>query len=623
MNSSFHLDRLVNPYNRTGVHKSLRKISKNIREKFHNLPENAKICHTCRKYDPNKSSDSLLDDSCDSINFDNSNSSTYDDLESLNKKLRFSREAELEMLLTGLKEKYKSLSINDPMRVSILTICPDCWSIPKIMSEFDAAHYMAQKAIALKKSQGILSSPVLRKGKRLPEATVHKVKEFYESDENSRVMPNKKDTVSVRIDGIKTVVPKRLILGDVKYFHKEFKVEYPSFPIGLSKFAELRPKWCVLAGSSGTHSVCVCTIHQNFKAMIDAADLPKLTKNKEIKFNDYKYCIVMVVTCRNPKEACYLRECKKCSGFEKFSDYVSTVLEDTGISQVIFSTWKATDRCTLIKQCLSVDDFVEELTEHLKLLIPHNFISKEQTKYIKTRKENVKENEVLVQCDFSENYAYVAQNAVQAFHYNNDQCSIHSVIFYYRCGDELKHSGSILLSDSTTHDTAFVYIMQQTIIPLIKTICPKVTKIIYSSDGAKQHYKNRYQMCNLVHHQEDFGIEAEWHYFATSHGKGPNDGQSAVLKKEATRYSLQVKPNDAILASKPFFEWAKNKFKSLNIFYYSKKDHQNIQRKLNKRFSSAPKVSKIQSSHSFIVTNKTLNVYRYSNAKKSINTVSY
>ena len=38
----------------------------------------------------------------------------------------------------------------------------------------------------------------------------------------------------------------------------------------FSKFAEFRPKECVLPGSSGTHSVCVCTKHQNVKLMIAA-----------------------------------------------------------------------------------------------------------------------------------------------------------------------------------------------------------------------------------------------------------------------------------------------------------------------------------------------------------------
>ena len=38
--------------------------------------------------------------------------------------------------------------------------------------------------------------------------------------------------------------------------------------VGFSKFADFHPKHCVLAGASGTHSVCVCTIHQNVKLMM-------------------------------------------------------------------------------------------------------------------------------------------------------------------------------------------------------------------------------------------------------------------------------------------------------------------------------------------------------------------
>ena len=32
----------------------------------------------------------------------------------------------------------------------------------------------------------------------------------------------------------------------------------------------MRPKWCVLAGTSGTHTICVCPTHQNVKLMVDA-----------------------------------------------------------------------------------------------------------------------------------------------------------------------------------------------------------------------------------------------------------------------------------------------------------------------------------------------------------------
>ena len=48
-----------------------------------------------------------------------------------------------------------------------------------------------------------------------------------------------------------------------KEVYHAFKEAFPSPKIGVSKFAELRPPHCVLAGESSTHSVCVCTVHQN------------------------------------------------------------------------------------------------------------------------------------------------------------------------------------------------------------------------------------------------------------------------------------------------------------------------------------------------------------------------
>ena len=67
--------------------------------------------------------------------------------------------------------------------------------------------------------------------------------------------------------------------------------------------------------------------------------------------------------------------------------------------------------------------------------------------------------------------------------------------------------------------------------------CPH--KIIYFSDGAAAQYKNRKNFLNLCHHKADFGVDAEWHFFATSHGKGPCDGLGGTVKRLAARASLQ------------------------------------------------------------------------------------
>lgn len=105
------------------------------------------------------------------------------------------------------------------------------------------------------------------------------------------------------------------------------------------------------------------------------------------------------------------------------------------------------------------------------------------------------------------------------------------------------------------------------------------------TDDAKQHFKNRYQMANLVsYYKEDFDLDAEWHYSATAHGKSGYDGIGATFKREAYRASLMAKPSQAIIKADALFNWAKNHFKNIRIFYFSKVDHDNSTRYLNKRF---------------------------------------
>ena len=98
---------------------------------------------------------------------------------------------------------------------------------------------------------------------------------------------------------------------------------YPEYKIGSTKFAELRLKWCVISGSSETHSVCVCTIHQNIKTIIDAINLKTLTKGSEIELNDYKYCINYIL-CRKSTTDCFFLNSRKSPKMKEFSELVTS-----------------------------------------------------------------------------------------------------------------------------------------------------------------------------------------------------------------------------------------------------------------------------------------------------------
>ncbi|KAJ8676861.1 hypothetical protein QAD02_012648 [Eretmocerus hayati] len=139
----------------------------------------------------------------------------------------------------------------------------------------------------------------------------------------------------------------------------------------------------------------------------------------------------------------------------------------------------------------------------------------------------------------------------------------------------------------------------------------------YMTDGAKQHFKSRFQMTNLLKHEENFGIAAEWHFGPTAHGKSGYDGLGATFKREAIRASLLAKPHQAMLTTKNLFDWAKVHFKNIQVFYYSKIEHERTTRHSNKRFDRAPAVPQIMKNHSFTIRSNTeMMIKRFSNHTK-------
>lgn len=100
-------------------------------------------------------------------------------------------------MIQQLKEKFQTTTkMNEQLQ--ILTVLPKSWSIKKIQQEFSVSTYMAQKSKTLVKEKGVLSLPDPKPGPSLLPETVDIVRAVYDSDDISRIMPGKKDYVSVK-----------------------------------------------------------------------------------------------------------------------------------------------------------------------------------------------------------------------------------------------------------------------------------------------------------------------------------------------------------------------------------------------------------------------------------------
>ncbi|KAK3911472.1 putative cytochrome P450 513E1 [Frankliniella fusca] len=249
------------------------------------------------------------------------------------------------------------------------------------------------------------------------------------------------------------------------------------------------------------------------------------------------------------------------------------------VDRVVYEQWASTDRCCLETTIKDTDDYLETLIEQLKKLLQHHFISKQQSKFFKEMKNNLKDGE----------------DAVQSYYLKNDQVTIHPFVSYYKDeSGEIKSLSFAVISDYMKHHINAVYAFQKEFISFIKSKVNNINKIIYFSDGAAQQYKNKFNALNLAYHKEDFGPDAEWHYFGTSHGKGPCDGLGGTLKRNAYLASLR---KELIRNPAEFFEWCQRKMTGVATVYVTTQEVEAALIFLKERFSRAMALPNMRSQH--------------------------
>ena len=71
------------------------------------------------------------------------------------------------------------------------------------------------------------------------------------------------------------------------------------------------------------------------------------------------------------------------------------------------------------------------------------------------------DNECIIILDFAENYTFMVQDAIQSFHWNNTQATIHPFVIYYKQDGTLKHKSLACISDMLQHDVHTLYAFQK------------------------------------------------------------------------------------------------------------------------------------------------------------------
>lgn len=227
-----------------------------------------------------------------------------------------------------------------------------------------------------------------------------KVVEFLESDENSRMMPGKRDTITKN----KSKKQKRLLNGTLKKLFKKFRTDNPGLKMSYSYFSKVRPFW-VLEPEVGKRDTCMCIMHENFSLLVRKLNCLNIIEEKSP--DD----LINSITCENLTEACLERKCVKCSAKkiilleydeEEKTNYEKWITKKVpqivkGVEKMCQKTFK--DTIELTKK-----ELVAELNKNLNKFLQHVSNISHQNDTIKELKKNLTDRDVIVHMDFSENY---------------------------------------------------------------------------------------------------------------------------------------------------------------------------------------------------------------------------
>ena len=505
--------------------------------------------------------------------------------------------ADMEILLSRIKTKLEG-ELTFAEKVQLMTLAPASWSRKEVSDYFDVSEYTVREARTLIREKGIIAVPDARKGRTLAEEIRKSVEKFYEDDEFSRLMPGAKDFISI---GKNNHVQKRLLLSNLKELHAAYKEKYPHHKIGISKFCELRPIWCITVTSSGAHSVCVCSIHQNAKLLVDSfcsTINEQESSNIKITYKD----LMEKIVCRTDEIKCMLQRCENCPGSRTLHTFIMEKFTEAGFyitDDVHYSQWVSTDRADLDRITSTIEKFTKRLVDSIDNLTTHSFVAKNQAQYLKTRKAEMEETECVVIMDFAENYHYQVQDEIQGFHWNKRQCTLHPIVVYFKEGNMEKHLSFCAISDDTTHDTSLVHEIQKRLCFHLKEKLPGVRKVEYFSDGCAGQYKNYKNFLNLCHHESDFGLKATWSFFATSHGKSPCDGIGGTVKRKILRSSLQRPVDNQLLTFDAIQKFCESNFDNLIFIVIHEETMVHVRDKLKARYSLGGTVPGTRNCHHF------------------------
>lgn len=434
---------------------------------------------------------------------------------------------ELNVLSDSLKLNYESATKSDKKIFKKIVKNP-------LTQKYKFVTKLSKKTIGLmgriRKSGTIIGTA--RKGR------IQEIHNFFNRDDVTRCTSGKKETKTKN----KVKVQRKYLLDSIKELHKKYKENG-----GKASYTSLlrhRPFY-VLNPKLENCDTCACIKHANFKFKISKLHHVGIIKTTNI--NE----LLTEISCNLNSKLCMYSECCVCStktnNIEADLDFAASIKitwlqwclkkiqyqkihKDGNVENLETKKFrKEVMECTLI-------ELIAKFQEEAKLFKKHIFNISHQQKIFRESKENIKDDEAVLICDFSENYQCRYNTEIQGMHFGSsrNQITLHTGVLYIK---NQKPTSFCTLSPSNEHNPFSIWAHLTPVINTLKYQYPQINKIHFFSDGPSTQYRQKLNFILFSKRTKQLGFNhCTWNYFESAHGKNAADGIGGAIKRKLDSY---------------------------------------------------------------------------------------
>lgn len=464
--------------------------------------------------------------------------------------------------------------------------------IKKLLPESPSKKQAVVRQLVLEYPNLILTKNPRKCKSKLSDEVKQTVKDFFTRDDISYQAPGKRDTKSIKdtVTNKRINVQKRFLVMSVKEAYQQFIKETGMHQVTKTTFYELRPKHVLLVGDT-PHTVCVCKYHGNFNYLLESLHSNKILNN-ELVPNGKE--LLRKLVCSIEEENCMLGTCSQCKSVVELEN-VLTINDYDEEKKIVWKQWIDIEkRPKQVEHSGTVKDVICEIKKQLPTFRVHCYVKNVQSEEFESRKINNDPKSGVLQIDFAENFSLISQDEIQSAHWSHQQVTLFTACVWTGTAT----TSYTIVSDDLSHEKLSIKVFLYKLVEDILKRFPSLEKLSIFSDGPSSQFKNKYTASLLCSLQNDFKIDFDWLFFATSHGKGSVDAIGGAIKH---RVWIKIRSRKRIISNPfEFYKCAKEEIKGTHIFFQSQEDIQLHAQEMENKWADIKSIPEIRQCHYFM-----------------------